>query len=228
MKPTEFYATVCSCSNTESQCPGIVNSRTNGLPPRGFFTEVTETPIELLLVCKNPGHLLPDEALIYQGRSGRDIAVSHIDYARSTFKGNNDHLAMARRSTKFHKNLVRYIAYFLDVYPHQVFEHVAYTNLVKCSTHGERDKLQPKTMAECFTKHFIREVDFFRPKVLLAFGREVERFLVQAKLKQLHSLPVIYVKHPSYFYSKEMESKKLDEIKAEILKELSGRPRANT
>ncbi len=216
VKPAEFYASVCDCPNTEAQCPGVVNSRATGWPPRGFFTEAVDTPVELLAVCKNPGHLLPDEALVYQGLPGIEIARVHINYARSTFKGHNDHLANARRSTTFHKNLVRYLAYFLDVPPEQVFRSVAYTNLVKCSSHGERDPLQPKTMTECFSRHFVREIAYFKPKVLLAFGREVERFLVEAKSRRLHSLPVVYVKHPSYYYHKENEVAILAELKARV------------
>jgi hypothetical protein len=217
MNTTEFYASVCDCTNTETQCPGVVNSRATGWPPRGFFTEADHMPVDLLAVCKNPGHLLPDEALLYQGRSGTEIAQIHINFARSTFKGDNDLSAEARRSTTFHKNLIRYLSFFLNVPPEQVFRHVAYTNLVKCSSHGERDSLKSKTMTECFSRHFVREIAYFKPKAILAFGRETERFLVEARSRQFHALPVIYVKHPSYYYRKDNEYAILSHIKAEVL-----------
>jgi len=174
-------------------------------------------------VCKNPGHLLPGEAEEYKNLSGAELARIHMDFARRTFQGENDLTSEARRSTIFHKNLLRYVAHFLSIPQAGVFSRIAYTNLVKCSTRGERDPLQPKTMRECLRKHFVREIAYFRPKVLIAFGREVEDSLVGARIQRLHDLPVIYVKHPSYFYRREEERDILDGIKIEIEK-LLGRP----
>jgi len=216
MNTSEFYASVCDCTNTEVQCPGVLNSRSTGCPPRGFFTGADHSEVDLLAVCKNPGHLLPDEAALYRGRTGAEISRIHIDFVRRTFKGHNDLSVEARRSTTFHKNLLRYLAFFLDVPQEQVFQRVAYTNLVKCSSHEERDPLKPKTMSECFARHFVREIEYFKPKALIAFGREIERFLVDAKLRSLHALPVIYVKHPSYYYRKDEEREILTQIKAEV------------
>jgi len=211
-----FYASIVECPNTETQCPGVVNSSATGWPPRGFFTEASAPPVEILAVCKNPGHLLPDEADHYRGRSSTEIVAEHVAYQRASFGGQNDLSVEARRSTTFHKNLLRYLTFFLDMPPQQVFRRVAYTNLVKCSTHGERDTLRPKTMTECFSRHFVRELDYFRPGALLAFGRDIEKFLLAARLRGEHKLPVIYVKHPSYYYGKEEEFATLSRIKAEL------------
>jgi hypothetical protein len=215
MNAHNFYSTICDCHNTEAKCPDIINSRTTGWPPRGFFTE-NQGVATLLAVCKNPGHLLTDESALYMGRTSLEIADIHISYARQTFRGDNDHLRNARRSTIFHKNLVKYLSFFLDVPSDEVFNYAVYTNLVKCSTHGERDMLKQQTMKECFLKHFVREIEHFRPKALIAFGREVERFLLNAKKRQLHSLPVIYVKHPSYHYRRESEHEILTQIRTEV------------
>ena len=221
MHPVEFYATVCDCKNTNLECPGIVNSSATGWVPRGFFTEAIRSPVDLLAVCKNPGHPLSGEVELYRNRSGIEIATEHIEHARSSFKGDNDFLPNARRSTTFHKNLRRYLSYFLDVPLEDVFGHFAYTNLVKCSSVGERDRLNSKTIEQCFSLHFVREIAFFKPKVLLACGREIENFLVTASNRGLHSLPVVYVKHPSYFYKRENERETLGEIKAEIRSHLA-------
>ena len=137
LRPVDFYATISDCANTSAECPGIVNSCATGWPPRGFFTEADATSRSPGCL-QDPGHLLPGEALLYQGRTGGQIARIHVDYVRRTFKGKNDSLSEARRSTTFHKNLIRYLSFFLDVPAEQIFRHAAYTNLVKCSTVGER------------------------------------------------------------------------------------------
>src|SRR3569623_1907457 len=146
MNTVEFYATISGCANTVALCPGVGNSRASGWPPRDFFTEAKVAPIDVLADCKNPGHLLPAEALIYQRRSGAEIAREHLLYASGTFKGENDQPTGARRSNTFHKNLLRYLSFFLDVPAPEVFQRVGYTNLVKSSTVSERDPLHPKTM----------------------------------------------------------------------------------
>lgn len=215
MKTAEFYASVCGCSNTSAECPGIINSRATGWIPRGFLTAASP-PVKLFAVCKNPGHPLNDEPVMYRDKSAAEIATAHLRFASRTFKGDSDHLRGVKASTRFHKNLVRYLAFFLDLPAEAVFQHVLYTNLVKCSTVGERDQLQPKTMNECFTHHLLREIAFFQPKVLLAFGREVERFLIEAREQQRHMLPVVYIKHPSYFYRKDIEHEVLVKLKTQI------------
>lgn len=218
MNPINFYSSICDCKNTEIQCPGTINSKKNGWVPRGFFTEDNTIGIDLMAVCKNPGHLLPNEAELYRDRPGIEIARIHLDFARCTFSGINDISIEACRSTTFHKNLLRYFAFFLDTPQDQVFKRSVYTNLVKCSTHCEQDRLKQQSMNECFTKHFLRELNYFKPKILIAFGREVENFLIKSKEKKLFDLPIIYVKHPSYFYRKDVEKINLNEIKNNIIK----------
>jgi len=166
IKPAEFYASVCGCPNTEAQCPGIRNSPSAGWPPRAFFTKATVAPIAILVVGKNPGHPLSNERDLYHDKTPYEIAAANIDYAERVFRGEYDDLEDVRRSTTFHKNLVRYLSFFLDVSddPGHVFRYAAFTNLVKCSSHGERDRLQPRTMEECFSKHFLREIDYFKPR----------------------------------------------------------------
>lgn len=216
MNPSCFYASVCACPNTETECPGIINSPSSGWPPRGFFTEAADPPIDILVVGKNPGHPMPQEPNLYKDRSASDIAEVHLDFVRGAFLGDQDLSSEARRSTRFHKNLRSYLAFFLDVPEPDVFHHAAYTNLVKCSTHGEQDRLHRQTMNECFSRHLIREIEFFRPRVLLALGREVERFLLKAGERGLHRLSVIYIKHPSYHYARTAERAILSDIRAQI------------
>jgi Uracil DNA glycosylase superfamily len=216
MHPSAFYATVASCPNTTVECPGILNSPNTGWPPRGFYTAATAPPLPLLAVCKNPGHLLPDEAKLYIRTPREALAEVHMAHAACTFDGGNAPTAEARRSTTFHKNLLRYLAHILDVEIGSVFKRCAYTNLVKCSTVGEHDQLHPRTMHQCFSNHFAREITYFQPKVLLAFGREVESFLKRAREEGLHRIPVVYMKHPSYYYRRDLEQGELARIRLAV------------
>ncbi|TAL53837.1 uracil-DNA glycosylase family protein [Pandoraea sp.] len=220
MNVTAFYGSICDCSCTSHDCPGTFKSPSTGSPPRGFYTKAKPGFVDLLAVCKNPGHTLPDEKQLYRGLNGFEIASAHMEYAEETFRREHDINAQARRSTRFHKNLVRYLSYFLDVPEENVFERAVYTNLVKCSTPDERARLDPRAMSKCFESHFARELDFFKPRVLLACGREVERFLNSEKTRCVHRLPVIYVKHPSYYYRRENEQPILEKIRADVQQHL--------
>lgn len=220
MQSKHLYSSFCACTNTDAQCPGVVNSRETGWVPRGFFTDAAEPPVDVLAVGKNPGHPLTWETLLYLDRTGEEIAEIQANIARNAFAGALDSCTNVQRSMTFHKNLLRYLSYFLDVSPNEVFENVAFTNLVKCSTPGEQDVLKRKTMNECFSRHFLREIAFFKPKVLIAFGREVEKFLLDAKSRSLHDLQVVYIKHPSYHYRRDQEAQILQDIKTEIQRHL--------
>lgn len=46
--------------------------------------------------------------------------------------------------------------------------------------------------------------------MILALGREVEKYLL--KVKKI-SYPIAYVKHPSYHYKKELREIKINELK---------------
>ncbi|MBG1260094.1 uracil-DNA glycosylase family protein [Nostoc commune] len=107
----------------------------------------------------------------------------------------------------------------LDVDKSEVFKYCVLTNLVKCSTVGEQDNLKKNTIKNCFKCHLMREIEFFNPKVIIAFGREVENFL--HSYQNLHSKPVIYVKHPSYHYRKDEKDSKILIIKSEVRKYLN-------
>jgi len=73
-------------------------------------------------------------------------------------------------------------------------------------------------MNECFNNHLINEIDFFKPTLIFALGRETERF-VKSNLGFLnYSIEIAYIKHPSYFYNKTIKNQKLKELKEKYLK----------
>ena len=210
----DFYAEVVACSNSNEMCPGIIKDVRGGCPPRGFYTQGEPGDIAIMIVGKNPGHVLDNEREIYLGESPDGIVAKQFNFIGSIFESTYKGSGADTRSLRFQKNLLRYLAHFLDLPEKEVFKRCVLTNLVKCSTIGEQDKLNKATLSQCFQKHLIKEIEFFQPKVILALGREVESYLKNAGV----GLPVIYIKHPSYFYRKEIEKDELDMIKNKIKK----------
>lgn len=207
-----FYQTVCACPCTSKECPNTINNSQEGIPPRGFYTLGTPRSVKLLIVGKNPGHLLDNERKLYLNQTARQMVETQFNLIHQIFQGCHQPTMRKNRSLTFHRNLLRYFSYFLDIPVEQVFHHCAYTNLVKCQTLGEQDKLHKTTMANCFERHFSRELEYFQPKVLVALGGEVYQMLSKASLE----IPIIKIKHPSYYYSKEDEAEILQGIKREI------------
>ena len=151
------------------------------------------------------------EPELFRGHTGTDLFHAYRNYQERLYP---DPGKVREPSTRFHRTLFRYISYFLDVHHSDIYLHVAHTNLVKCSTPDEQARLNAKTVAQCYSQYFGAELDLLRPKVLLALGREVERFLIKRQVD--HGLPVIYIKHPAYRYRREDESQILGGIKRQI------------
>lgn len=215
-KMIDFYADVVRCSNSTERCPGIIKDAQNGCPPRGFYTQGNPGDISIMVVGKNPGHVLAKERSMYIGESPEGIVQKQFDFIGSIFESTYSGSSGDSRSLRFQKNLLRYLAYFLDMSEKDVFKKCVLTNIVKCSTIGEQDKLSSRTLSECFNKYLLKEIELFRPKVILALGREVETYLKTAGVE----LPVIYIKHPSYFYRKDKEKWELETIKSKILEDI--------
>jgi hypothetical protein len=194
-----------NCTNDAQQCPGIWKDIPGGVPPRGFLA--LTAPVDVLVVGKNPGHPFPNEPAELRGNLGPDLYVTHREMLLRYFA---EVLAKKGRST-FHTNLFRYVSYFLDVPVSDIWTRAAFTNLVKCSTVGEQDRLAAKTMTECYRRYFERELEILQPRVLLALGREVEGYLRSHSGRYRDR--VIYVKHPSYHYRKDVEAQELLAIK---------------
>lgn len=209
-----LYTDCMNCDVPVSRCTGVWKDIPGGVPPRGFF--YTTTPVSILVVAKNPGHPFVHEIEALRGKSGATLFKAFREFQTLPPPTAGD---VDASSGRYHRNLQEYLAFFLDLPEKELARHVAHTNLVKCSTMGEQAKLSQAAMEECFTTYLSRELKLFRPRVLLALGREVERFLV-SKVGQ-HGLPVIYVKHPSYYYARAKRLSILTAIKAEIAQHLA-------
>lgn len=217
-----FYGLVTGCTAATERCPGIVRDLPAGIPPRGFYTEASPGEAKLLLVAKNPGHVIEGETLLYAARPPLEIARTHFAWAHRCFYENDSFDAKSRRSLTFHRNILDYVSFLLGVAKHEVFRHCAYTNLVKCETVGEQDPLHPATMSECFARHFLAEIRLLRPRVLLGLGREPCNFLLAHASE--HGLPVLYVKHPSYHYRRDLKAGALEALKGAIHEALNRPP----
>jgi len=207
-----LYAKVCDCRSKKCEdFQEIHNSPSSGSPPRGFYTTATDQ-VEVMVVAKNPGHVLESEATAYINLNGENLVKAHLEFSKKTFYKLNDLSKEEKRSTTFHSNLITYLTEILDVEEKSVFQKVAYTNLVKCSTNGnEQNSLSTRSMDECYINHLVREIEFFKPKVIFALGREVEKYL--KKFEKNEKFIVVYIKHPSYHYRKELRQSKIAEIK---------------
>lgn len=223
----ELYIACMNCTNTEKECKGILKDFSKGIPPRGF--KYNKAPVKILAVSKNPGHPLKGEPEKYLGKTGISLYEAYRQHQFETF---NNLDKLNDKSLVFHKNLFRYLSFFVGLTKNvnsfsdvpnnvdSIYEQAAHTNLVKCSTIGERDRLDKTTMNICSEKYLLNEIRLLQPKVLLALGGEVNKFL--NNMKKEHELPpIIRIKHPSYFYRKDLEIEILTDIKNQIKKFLS-------
>ena len=129
-------------------------------------------------------------------------------------------------SLKYQHNLRRYLRYFLGLtekletydeykqvysiqFEKEIEKAVSITNLFKCSTECEQEKIKGSSFDVCYDKFFVRELDLIQPQIILALGDEVTKYLKRKKLR----LPLFSIKHPSYFYKKADESDILCSIK---------------
>ena len=235
----EFYIKCINCSVSQSECPKAWKDFSKGLVPRAFHICRSRFP-KILVVAKNPGHPLDKygERQFYDGKKGKRLFQAYLKW-RNEFVENL--LCQPDPSLKFHINKTRYLRYFLshveklesfEAYRKRCFQagriskdhkeimrSVAFTNLFKCSTKNEREKLSFKDVKVCLERYFLKEVEMLKPQVILAFGNEVGSNLKRLK-KDKNLPPIEKVRHPSYFYNKDIEARQLSKVKRSLLKHL--------
>jgi uracil-DNA glycosylase len=211
-KLIQIYSRVCGCTSEKCINFGeIYNCPSKGSPPRGFYTSSTET-VDVMVIGKNPGHVLSTEAKTYLNLNGEDLVKAHWEFSKKTFNRQTLLNSKEKRSTTFHSNLLAYLSEILEISQEAVFDKVAYTNLVKCSTNGsEQAKLTRRSIDECFSNHLLAEINFFKPKIIFTLGREVELYLKKQEI--LKKYPIAYIKHPSWHYRKELRDAKIAELR---------------
>jgi len=216
-----------NCSHGRSECPQAWKSLCTGWVPRGF-SPCKSSETRILVVGKNPGHPLEGETPYYKNKKGEALLAAKEKWGiewRKRVKDTNDN------SLKFHKNLRRYLRYFLGLsakletyheyvqgysikHEKEIDKFVAFTNIFKCSTECEQERIKYDSFNICYTKFFIQEVQLIKPQLILALGNEVTNFLKSKPLQ----MPVVSIRHPSYFYERISERDKLNQKKKEINK----------
>lgn len=202
------------CDNSTENCPKTLKDHSKGYVPRGFHYESPK--IKILAVGKNPGNLQNGEAKLYICKKGKELLEAHEKVMRNLFE---KALSSGRASKRFHRNLSEYLAFFLDVTPDEIFTQAAFTNLVKCSSVNEQEKLRNlrKAANTCFERFFVKELELFKPRVVLALGREVYDFLSEKEDElRVRSSCLIGIKHPSYPIKKERKKEALSHFKERI------------
>jgi len=223
----------CTCS--KSECPQSKKDFKSGWVPRGFSPQNSNTA-KILVVGKNPGHPFKEEKLLYKGKRGKNLLRAKEKWnslkCEMILSNLKEFHSIKDKSLIYHMNIRRYLRYFLGLskkletykeyltnykpdYEKEISEHVAFTNLFKCSTKCEREKIKDTSFENCYEKYFKEEIKLIKPKTIIALGKEVKKFLDSKQLK------VIYIKHPSYFYRINDELDILRNKKKELRKRLN-------
>ncbi len=216
-----------NCAYKENECPQAWKDFSAGIVPRAFSACKSNTA-KILVVAKNPGHPLKGEPIYYKGKKGEDLFNAKLEWDSERCK----RIQITKdNSLKYHKNLRRYVRFFLEIsnkletykeyqnkyvpdHEREISEHVAFTNLFKCSTKYEQERLKNSSFEICYRKYFMKEIKLIKPQTILALGNEVSKFLKRKNLK----VPLISIKHPSYFYSRNDEPDILKIKKTELKK----------
>lgn len=220
-----------NCPLGPKKCVYALKSLAKGDVPRGFeFRKVRGKGIhrDILVVGKNPGHPFKGERSHYKDKSGRDLLRSYLEFQGSR---RNELIKSSKREKVFFINERRYLLYLLRFDKQlkrykeykinksddeKIFSRCLYTDLFKCSTRDERMKIKDEIFSICYKKHFAREHELIRPKVIIAVGEEVYRFLQRRFQTEKIRVPIIKMKHFSYFYPREFERKELRNLRRKL------------
>jgi len=152
----KFYSTITGCP---LMCAGIKNAPAEGYSPCGFFALAERSSIIFLLVAADPGPKLSDHPV------GCETPES---WARE-FLENPRFLSAEKKKTDFHRDVLGTLGEILGVRePRDLFRHIVYTNLVKCSPVGKTIPFETK--GTCYTKHLAREIEYLNPLAIIAVG----------------------------------------------------------
>ena len=192
-----IYENVVTCGLCKT---GILrDSHTN--IPRGFFTDAKPGGgVEAMLVTQNPGQPMEGkgEYRLYEALSPQECVSTHKDFLRKCFYG-----GIGKR---FHRRLLNWLSELLELPPREVFNHVLYTNFVKCTTKNNSIPNREVT-ANCIRTHLIPEIEYWSPKIIIALGRSTSKKLTHYNISH-HYLP-----HPSHREHREYHVQFLNAIK---------------
>lgn len=157
--------------------------------------------VRLIVVGKNPGHPIPEEALLY--RQAVSKARSRQEKTELLFDemvkwGERCHLdSIPGRQGIYHRRLMKFLRDTLDAKDNEVLDKVYFTELMKCSTpEDEQARLEALTVKTCIGNWLLKEFQILPNVPILALGREAEWFL--RKVSKDIAVRTVYLSHPSW------------------------------
>jgi hypothetical protein len=196
------------------QCGGLVDI-THGWVPRIMVgARKGVSALKLILVGKNPGHPIPEEADRYC--MAISLAHNNEDKAELLFDamviwGEHCHLeSVPGRQGIYHRKLMGFLRDVLNVDTNEeVLDQVYFTEVVKCSTpNDELAKLDSLVTKECIKNWLMKDLEILPNVPILALGRETEKLL--RKIARETDSRIVYLSHPSWpWYNYEDAKNKL-------------------
>lgn len=179
MSLNSLYVPIVSCPLA---CDGIVRDGHTHIP-RGFFTQAKRgAPIKLLVVAQNPAQPWGAQMGAYANMNAPQRVQRQFQLVRDAMIGEQRHTFQVR--------LIAWLSAILSVPEPNVFNHVVYSNVVKCTTPSNRKPSQ--SLADtCASLHLVRELAFWKPAVIVGLGNVASEYL--SKMGIAHEL----MPHPS-------------------------------
>jgi hypothetical protein len=196
------------------QCGGFVDITRAWVPRVMVGARRGITAVRLIVVGKNPGHPLPEEAERYC--KAISLALTDEDKAELLFDamvswGEHCHLeSVPGRQGIYHRKLMAFLRDVLSAdTSEKVLDQAYFTEIVKCSTpEDEQGKFDPVVAKECIRNWFTKELEILPNVPLLALGRETEKLL--RNIARDVDSRTVYLSHPSWpWYNYEEAKKKL-------------------
>lgn len=196
------------------QCGGFVDIEGAWVPRIMVGARKGVSAVKLIVVGKNPGHPIPEEAERYC----MAISVAHTDEDKAELLfdamvnwGEHCHLeSVPGRQGIYHRKLMGFLRDILSADTNEeVLDQVYFTEVVKCSTPGdEQAKLDPVVPKACIRNWLMKEFEIIPNVPILALGRETEK-LLRNIAREIDSR-TDYLSHPSWpWYNYEDAKKKL-------------------
>ena len=179
MSLNSLYVPIVSCPLA---CDGIVRDGDTHIP-RGFYTQAKRgAPIKLMVVAQNP-------AQPWGAQLGAYARLNAAQRVRLQLQLVRDAMIGERRRT-FQVRLIAWLSSILSRPEPDIFNHVVYSNVVKCTTPNNHRPSQ--SLADtCASRHLIREIAFWKPTVIIGLGSAASAYL--SKMGIAHEL----MPHPS-------------------------------
>ena len=224
MKPNDVLKMTASFVNCQ-KCTKIRNGSGKKVlteswqPPRGWAGNFSEGDVlrPLMVVSLNPGHPFQEEKemwsknkIVIQKKKRPDgtepFGIEHakkiLEFCTRSFLFKNEKDKSLASNLIFHKKASGYARSCLWLLGDPSWEinwlnACWFTDIIKCSTGKESGPYIPQEMFDNCSEHFIAEMKAFKPKAILALGKNTYNKTLKTVQKYNIQTPVVYFRHPS-------------------------------